>query len=75
MTTIPATISVRATIWPTIPAGVLLSFSSRNTAARRMEMSGSAAVMMDRTGAIRSPLSWKALWFSRKPTGPTTARA
>jgi len=74
MTTIPTTISASAIAWPTMPAGVLLSFSSSQRLASAMETSGSQAVMMDRTGAIRVSC-WKASWLSTKPTGPTTARA
>src|ERR1700728_3908920 len=47
MITIPVTIRVSVTISPMIPPGLLFSFSLRKTVARRMEISGSAAVMMD----------------------------
>jgi hypothetical protein len=59
---------------PAIPAGVSLSVSFSQIAARAMEMIGSHAVMIARTGAISVPC-WKAFSFSRKPIGPTMARA
>jgi hypothetical protein len=51
--------------------GELAIVSFSHTWAMPIETSGSSAVMTASTGAIRTP-AWKALWFSKKPTGPMT---
>lgn len=55
MTTIPVIMTTSEMTSPAIPAGVLLSFSFRNRLPRAMEITGSQAVMIASTGAIRVP--------------------
>jgi hypothetical protein len=73
-TTIPKIITSSETTWPKIAAGLLASFSSSHSQARKIEMIGSHAVMIDSTGASSVP-DWNAFCSSRKPAGAITARA
>jgi len=59
---------------PAAASAPLVDVSSSQKWASAIEISGSHTVMMASTGASRMPC-WKAFWLSRKPSGPTMARA
>jgi hypothetical protein len=71
--TIPTVISRSEATSPKTAAGLLRRTTPSHRMLSPMEMTGSAVVMMDWTGARNLP-SWKASWLRMKPAGPTTAR-